>query len=121
MNNVTVSGDPEFVALWHKIGSEMEHQEIDWVSQLRAEGIKAAHPDDGWVDRTNNEFQFQYPQFNDGVKEGSLVALGWPSYKTCRIVRVTNIRKTMFGCEKYKFEQVRIRSNKASQESEHGS
>jgi hypothetical protein len=114
MNNITVSGDPEFVVLWYKTGSEMDRQEIDWISQLRAEGIKAAHPDDGWVDRTNNQFQLQYPQFNDGVNEGDLVALGWPSYETCRIVKVTNIGKTMFGCKKYKFEQVRIRYNNAA-------
>lgn len=44
---------------------------------LRRAGIKAAHPDDGWVDRKKNTIHFAYPQFNDGAGIGDKIALGW--------------------------------------------
>jgi hypothetical protein len=64
--------------------------------------VKASHPDDGWVDRKGrrNTFgyvpeadsvQFAYPQFNDGVKVGDKIALGWAD--RWRIVVVTEIRE----------------------------
>ena len=86
-----VSGDPEFVARWHKICDEYEVEEKQWISQLRKQGFKAAHPNDGWVDRKNNKLHLAYPQFNDGAKVGDKVMLGWPTDKPekLRPVRLT--------------------------------
>ena len=75
------------------IAQDMERQQDEWIAALRAQGVKAAHPDDGWVDREANTVLFTYPQFDDGAKVGDLVALGWPRWNSAkpqhRIVRIT--------------------------------
>jgi hypothetical protein len=58
--------------------------------------VKAAHPDDGWVTRTKAErhdfVQFAYPQFDDGVSVGDLIALGWPDeFRVRKVVRIEPI------------------------------
>jgi hypothetical protein len=73
------------------IANDMERQQTEWIAGLRAAGIKAAHPDDGWVDRENNIVTLCYPQFNDGIEPGDLIALGWPKWHgkdRHRIVRI---------------------------------
>ena len=89
------SGDPEFVAWWNAGCREDHTSEQRWIADLRAKDVKAAHPDDGWVDRKANSFQFAYPQFNDGAGVGDRVALGWHFAKT-RIVRITRIERSKF-------------------------
>lgn len=104
-----VSGDPAMVALWHDICREMNAVQEAWIAELRAQGVKAAHPDDGWVDRKNNTLKFVYPQFNDGAEAGDLVALGWPpgslSSSKHRIVRLKGVKPTNFS-EHWAFEPV---------------
>lgn len=73
------TSNPVFAQLWADICIEGERKEKEWIAALRAQGVKAAHPNDGWVDREKKEVFFCYPQFNDGAKEGDIVALGWPS------------------------------------------
>lgn len=85
----TVSGDPEAVARAVKIDKDMAAQQRAWIAQLRADGVKAAHPDDGWVDREKNAVSLCYPQFNDGLDIGDRLALGWPWHNT-RIVRIVD-------------------------------
>jgi hypothetical protein len=74
-----VSGDPEFVMRWIEIVDKSEREEKLWIEELRKNGFKAAHPNDGWVDRENNIITFAYPQFFDNADVGDLVMLGWPS------------------------------------------
>ena len=81
------SGRPDMVARWAEICIEGDRKEDAWIAQLRSDGVKAAHPDDGWVDREKNTIHFAYPQFNDGVNIGDRIALGWPD--KWRIVTVT--------------------------------
>lgn len=85
---------PEFAVLFSAICAKHETREADWIADLRRRGVKAAHPDDGWVDREANTVHFAYPQFNDGVKVGDKIALGWPD--KYRIVTVTNEVTGMF-------------------------
>lgn len=68
-----------------------QREQDEWVAKLRARGVKAAHPDDGWVNKKENKLCFCYPQFNDGAGVGDLVALGYPwMHKSgSRIVRLT--------------------------------
>lgn len=70
---------------------QIEKEQDEWVAALRARGIKAAHPDDGWVKKDENKLFFCYPQFNDLAGVGDLVALGYPWLKKSgsRIVRLT--------------------------------
>lgn len=59
---------------------------------LRSIGIKAFHPDDGWVDRERNSVILAYPYFEDkNIKVGDKIALGF-SDSSYRVVRVIKIR-----------------------------
>lgn len=90
-----VSGQAGAVATMRGISTTMEQQQSEWIAALRDAGVKAAHPDDGWVDRERNTVFFCYPQFDDGVAVGDLIALGWPQWNSKkpqhRIVRVTGL------------------------------
>jgi hypothetical protein len=52
-----VSGQAGFVELYANICTDMERDQEAWVAALRAAGVKAAHPDDGWVNRKDNYVQ----------------------------------------------------------------
>lgn len=103
-----VSGQARFVALYADIATSMERDQEAWIAALRAAGVMAAHPDDGWVNRKDNRVQFVYPQFNDGAKAGDLVALGWPQWSSAkpqhRIVRLVEFHRGTFGAGAWKFE-----------------
>lgn len=60
-----------------------------WVSTLRGQGVRAAHPDDGWVNREHNTVAFVFPYFNDGLAPGDMVALG--THAGHRIVRLVEL------------------------------
>lgn len=90
------SGDSEHVALWHRVCNEVASEEQQWIANLRSIGIKAAHPDDGWVARNSSQHHdfvtFQYPQFNDGPKVGDLIALGGPDrYRVRKVLGVREV------------------------------
>ena len=103
----SVSGEAHLVDLWNKICDEQDANEQKWVEELRKSGFKAAHPNDGWVNRENNEVHFAYPQFNDGATIGDLVMLGWPwNKKSFREVRLVGSRKNIFGDIWWKFDDV---------------
>lgn len=105
----SIHGDHEFAGLARSIANEMEAELNQWIAELRAKGVKAAHPDDGWVDRKNNTVLFQYPDFNDGAGIGDLVALGWPQWGSrrpqTRIVRLTGVVDNAFGMRRWRFEE----------------
>jgi len=87
---VASNGEPganEFVQLYAARCLQDRADEANWIVGLRQRGIKAAHPDDGWVNRTNNSVTLTYPQFDDGIAVGDLIALGAP--EKWREVRVT--------------------------------
>lgn len=83
------SNDDGLILAWNQIGRMQAVDNDRWVAQLRAQGVKGAHPDDGWVDRVTNVVQFAYPRFDDGVEVGDRIALGTP--KSYRLVEVTAI------------------------------
>lgn len=108
--------DPEFARLWIAGCDKAENDEKNWIAMLRSNGIKAAHPDDGWVSRKgqrnhmgrmgDNSVALCYPQFNDGIHPGDIIALGW--HDKFRLVRVTvfDSKYTSFvGAEKWYFEE----------------
>ena len=90
-----VQGDHPFVAHAHAIVDKMKAEEEQWIEDLRKQGFKAAHPNDGWVDRERKEVHLQYPQFNDGVKQGDRIMLGWASQPDKNVaVVITAIRRS---------------------------
>ena len=44
-----VRGQPGAMAMMRDIATTIEQQQAEWIAALRAAGVKAAHPDDGWV------------------------------------------------------------------------
>lgn len=102
--NDLIAGNLDHIARWHQICAAADAAEDKWIADLRIIGIKAAHPDDGWVDRkisnSHDFIQLQYPQFDDGLKVGDLIALGHPD--RYRVRKVLDIKpKTWFSGPKY--------------------
>jgi len=89
--------------MWNDICDEYEKGKENAIQKLRNEGVKAAHPDDGWVDREKNYVILTYPQFNDGVDVEDVIALGWHS-DGFRKVTVTKIEKSLFELTYYYFK-----------------
>jgi hypothetical protein len=101
----TIRGRSDIVALAVQVDRDMEREKQEWIAQLRSIGIKAAHPDDGWVNRKKSEHhdfvQFCYPQFNDGVQAGDKIALGWPDKYRVRTVQRVIKAGVIFSHEEY--------------------
>lgn len=77
----------------------------EWINKLMYLGIKAAHPDDGWVDRNKNEILFCYPYFKRNIMLDDKIVLGsWEKYRVVQIdyIKYGNFRK----CNKYGFHEV---------------
>lgn len=106
-----ISGHGDGVMLYVSIAVSMEREQDEWIAALRSVGVKAAHPDDGWVNRKDNLVQFVYPQFNDDAKAGDLVALGWPRWGSKkpqhRIVRLVEFHQGSFSGS-WKFEPANV-------------
>ena len=106
------TGEQRFLDTWSSTCREGHKRERSYIEALRARGIKAAHPDDGWVKRDTNELHFCYPHFNDGAEAGDLVALGYEFDKTTRIVRLLSYTTTgRSGMKWWKFEEVEKMEN----------
>jgi hypothetical protein len=100
-----IGGSSSFRQVWVEQCTDMQRKNDEWVTALRNQGIKAAHPDDGWVDREKNRVQFSYPQFNDGADVGDVIALGY-DWKW-RLVRLTAHYENPFGQHSWSFEPYR--------------
>lgn len=94
-----VSGSRSFVAAFQEITEKAEERERLWVEGLRAMGVSAAHPDDGWHNREEKFFQLAYPCFNEGIEVGSQVALG--DADEYLVVKIREKRKGMFSSTKF--------------------
>ncbi|MFW5962178.1 MAG: hypothetical protein ACOCQR_01005 [bacterium] len=100
-------GSPKAEALWASLCVNAYDRERAWIKMLLKKGVKAAHPDDGWVNRKDDYVNFAYPQFNMGVEEGDLIALGWSSKNTgYRIVEVVAIKEPFPGEKCYFFKEI---------------
>ena len=95
------SNDIDFINNYNKILYSQNDNRRNWIEQLKNSGVKAAHPDDGWVDRENNIVIMCYPYFNDELSIGDILALGdWNSH---RLVCITNMQYSVFGICCYHF------------------
>ena len=102
-----VSGRADIIERWDRVAKERGIAAAQWIRFLRQIGVKAAHPDDGWVNRDNNSVFFCYPQFNDKPKAGDLICLGSHYEKDNRIVRVTDRKKSIISRSvTYYFEEL---------------
>jgi hypothetical protein len=104
LENIKSNGDDaanEFVESLAKHYLESKQKEKEWIESLIEQGYKAAHPDDGWVNREENYVQFSYADFNLNPQVGDLVALG--RYDGFRTVRITEIKDTGWGRLRFKY------------------
>lgn len=104
-SGAVISGHAEHVARARQRDHDRQAEQVAWIAALRGAGVKAAHPDDGWVNRERNTVHLAYPQFNDGLSVGDLLALGWPGdevdrergVRRTRLVRVTGSSPNRFA------------------------
>lgn len=79
--------DRKIADLWVTLLSQTKTEEKKWVAALKKAGVKAAHPDDGWVNRATNVVTFVYPQFYTHLAPGDIIALGRPDkYRLVKII-----------------------------------
>ncbi|TET74376.1 MAG: hypothetical protein E3J43_09945 [Candidatus Heimdallarchaeota archaeon] len=95
---LTTSNPDNFhhVVSYNQICREHENEKTAWIKELREQGFKAAHPNDGWVDRKNDSFQLGYPQFDDGIAVGDKVMLGFKKGDCELPVKVIRIESSKF-------------------------
>lgn len=95
-----------FAARFARISAEYEETERGWVANLKAQGIAAAHPQDGWVDRKNNTVHLAYPQFaeTEKLKPGARIALG--QFNKFRIVEIIRKEEDVFGMIWWRFREL---------------
>lgn len=94
----------QFVAAFLKDCANRSERERAWVAELIVKGYKAAHPDDGWVDRSKNSIVLSYPYFNSGLKINDIMALGCP--EEYRTVKISKIEISLMGLTHYHFVEV---------------
>lgn len=102
MGYMVRSSDVEFAQCWGQICAASKRSKNAWIAQLRREGVKAAHPEDGWIDRRMSVLQLVNAEYDDGVRVGDVVALG--SSEDYRLVEITGFRRGTFGGEYWLFE-----------------
>jgi hypothetical protein len=106
MKNLLIGGDPSFAKHWNQICEDFSADNHLWINGLRAQGIKAAHPNDGWVDQSAQTMQFVYPQFNDGAGVSDLVMLGRHYEQSNQLIKLTRKRVSTFGSVSWEFDYV---------------
>lgn len=99
-----VAGHPAHVNRYRGIVADIGRERDEWITALRKAGVKAAHPDDGWVDRVSNRVLLVYPQFVDSSDVGDVMALGWP--EQYRLVRITRVDPNPIGFIHHYFEDI---------------
>lgn len=97
----------EFVSKMRQWGMTYHAAQREWIAGLVARGVKAARPEDGWVDRKRGMVCMLYCDFDDGAGVGDLVALGdHEQYRIVRITGVTVAQYFMFAHHWLHFEEV---------------
>lgn len=86
-------------------------KEAQLKTKLRSMGVKAWHPDDGWVDRQKNSVKFAYPEYEMHIEPGDIICLGW-TWKY-RLVVVTKVVPSNVFFSEYYFRDM-VRKPKAS-------
>lgn len=81
MNGITATANDaaghEFLKGFARIHQGHEVKLTELCNQLRADGVKALHPNDGWVERSDGDtirFRLAYPRFQMPFNVGDRVA-----------------------------------------------
>ncbi|MDD3040057.1 F-BAR domain-containing protein [Bacteroides sp.] len=106
-------GGVEFMKAFDNIVRERMEAEKEWIKSLRKRGIKAAHPDDGWVNKEHNIVFLSHPQFFDGVNIGDTIALGdADKYRLVKVVSMRTNELSLYDSMMihYYFEEIQTRT-----------
>ena len=90
-----------FMKTYLKVTADYNRKQREWLDTIKWLGAKAAHYDDGWVNREKNEIHFCYPFFMYNVAMGDKIVLG--DCRKWRVVKVTYIKNGAF-VTKYGFK-----------------
>lgn len=104
------SDNKEFIDVWNKSQEDYRINLNNLIIYLKSIGVKALHPDDGWVDRKENYITFTYPRFLMNIEVGDKIALG--DVDNYRIVIVTDI--VDFFNKRYYFKPLNRRKKNKS-------
>ncbi len=101
-DGLLTTDDLDALVLWEQACIDHAKSATRWTELLRSQGVKLAHPYDGWVNEPGrNDYQGTesylnlswYPQFNDIPEVGDLIALGRADGLPYRLVRVTRLER----------------------------
>lgn len=108
IENLRSNGDPvadDFIKSFAQIHFETKAKEKAWIDTLIEKGYKAAHPNDGWVNREEKSVRFAYPDFNLFPQIGDLIALGrYDDFITVKVLSIDNTCRVLGN--RYYFEKV---------------
>lgn len=83
------SNNLEIIKAWNDFEVEYQNKIKECCDYLKSKGIKAFHPDDGWVNREENYVEFSYPHFLLDIKVGDKIALGgYDKYRICEVTEI---------------------------------
>lgn len=103
----------QFAKLFNEAVSKSRLESIEWLAKLKNDGIVAAHPEDGWVDRNKNQIIFVHAYFMNAVIDvGDRVVIGNPKkYRIVRIIEVVDAGPIWNalnpGTKFYNFEEIK--------------
>jgi hypothetical protein len=95
-DNLMTTTNPDnyqHVVSYNQICEDYKSNKDSWIQSLKDQGYKAAHPNDGWVDREKNTVQFVYPHFNLCPQIGDKIMLGWHSESNNITAEVISIQE----------------------------
>lgn len=88
-SNGSAAGN-SFFGTFMQIYEAEEKANRTWIAEMRALGVAAIHPDDGWVDRADSTVLLCYPGFQKAsIEAGDTIALG--DHEKWRIVEVVEV------------------------------
>lgn len=88
---ISISGTNDDMDIFTAILQKSYSDEAAYISILREQGFKAAHPNDGWANKKPNIIYLRYPIFNDGLNIGDKLMIGNYYNKVKKAVIITEI------------------------------
>jgi len=90
------------VSIWADAKKSADDRLAAMWREAYAQGAKAFHPDDGWVDRKNGTLRLQYPFVRlPGIQAGDLIAVtDYVDWKMVKVIQVDQSDPKQFLIEK---------------------
>lgn len=107
------SDNLKMIECWNNCIMQRKKKTEEFCDYLKKQGVKALHPDDGWVDRKENTVYFCYPDFLEEINVGDQIALGdYKEYRICQVIEIISQSRIFAGGFRYKFKEIKRGSGK---------